>query len=163
MNSKLAYSFQNWIAGATWLSQNSIGPVALLLQQNCNDTLNKNMIENLAPDIFRQRLLIESFYTIDISKKTLEKYLLDVAEYLSLRTYGKPIIFVPTSGMGQEKNAGYDAFIPLIDSGISAYFWSNAKFFSIVIYTCKGFDEQAAIDFTREYFAVSSEIASASF
>lgn len=50
------------------------------------------MIENLAPDIFRQRLLIESFYTIDISKKTLEKYLLDVAEYLSLRTYGKPII-----------------------------------------------------------------------
>jgi S-adenosylmethionine decarboxylase len=138
--------------------------VALLLQQNCNDkALNKNMIKNLAPDIFRQRLLIESFYTIDISRETVEKYLLDIAENLSLRTYGKPVIFAPTSSMGQEKNAGYDAFIPLIDSGISAYFWSNAKFFSIVIYTCKGFDEQAAIDFTREYFAVSSEIASASF
>ncbi len=121
------------------------------------------MIKNLAPDIFRQRLLIESFYTIDISREAVEKYLLDIAENLNLRTYGKPVIFAPTSSMGQEKNAGYDAFIPLIDSGISGYFWSNAKFFSIVIYTCKGFDEQAAIDFTREYFAVSSEIASTSF
>jgi S-adenosylmethionine decarboxylase len=121
------------------------------------------MIKNLAPDIFRQRLLLEGFYTIDISEESLEKYLLTVAQHLELRTYGKPIIFAPASGMGKEENAGYDAFVPLIDSGISAYFWSSAKFFSIVMYTCKGFNEQAAIDFTREYFAVSSEIASVSF
>ncbi len=121
------------------------------------------MIKNLAPNIFRQRLLIEGFYTIDVSRESLEKYLLNVAERLELRTYGKPIIFAPASGTGKEENAGYDAFVPLIDSGISAYFWSSAKFFSIVIYTCKGFDEQAAINFTREYFAVSSEIVSASF
>ncbi|MBW4570808.1 MAG: hypothetical protein KME31_23115 [Tolypothrix carrinoi HA7290-LM1] len=121
------------------------------------------MIKNLAPDIFRQRLLIEGFYTIDINKELLEKYLLNVAGHLSLSTYGEPIIFAPASGMGREENAGYDAFLPLIDSGISAYFWSSAKFFSIVIYTCKGFNEQAAIDFTREYFSASSEIISASF
>lgn len=121
------------------------------------------MIKNLAPNVFRQRLLIEGFYTIGVSRESLEKYLLNVAEHLELRTYGKPIIFAPASGMGKEENAGYDAFVPLIDSGISAYFWSSAKFFSIVIYTCKGFDEQAAINFTREYFAVSGEIVSASF
>lgn len=121
------------------------------------------MIKNLAPNVFRQRLLIEGFYAIDVSRESLEKYLLNVAEHLELRTYGKPIIFAPASGMGKEENAGYDAFVPLIDSGISAYFWSSAKFFSIVIYTCKGFDEQAAINFTREYFAVSGEIVSASF
>jgi hypothetical protein len=121
------------------------------------------MIKNLAPNIFRQRLLIEGFYTINISRETIEKYLLDVAEYLKLRTYGKPIIFAPASGMGKEENAGYDAFVPLIDSGISAYFWSSAKFFSIVVYTCKEFDEQAAINFTREYFDVSDELISASF
>jgi S-adenosylmethionine decarboxylase len=122
-----------------------------------------NMIKNLAPNIFRQRLLIEGFYTIDVGKKSIEKYLFNVAEHLRLKTYGKPIIFAPASGMGKKENTGYDAFIPLIDSGISAYFWSEAKFFSIVIYTCKGFDEQAAINFTREYFAISSEIASVSF
>lgn len=121
------------------------------------------MIKNLAPNVFRQRLLIEGFYTLEISEELLEQYLLSIAAHLNLRTYSKPIIFAPASGMGKEENAGYDAFVPLIDSGISAYFWSSAHFFSIVIYTCKGFDEQAAINFTREYFAVSSEIVSASF
>lgn len=120
-------------------------------------------MKNLAPSILRQRLLIEGFYTTDMSKEVLEKYLLDVAEHLDLRTYGQPIIFSPASGMGRDENAGYDAFVPLIDSGISAYVWSSAQFFSIVIYTCKGFEEQVAIEFTREYFAVSGEIVSASF
>jgi len=43
------------------------------------------MIKNLAPEIFRQRLLIEGVYTSEIGKESLEKYLLDIAEYLSLR------------------------------------------------------------------------------
>jgi hypothetical protein len=120
-------------------------------------------MKNLAPHIFRQRLLIEGFYTREMSAEVLEQYLLNVAENLNLRVYGKPIIFSPASGMGQEENAGYDAFVPLIDSGISAYVWSKALFFSIVIYTCKGFDEEAAIEFTRTYFSVSEEMASASF
>lgn len=120
-------------------------------------------MKNLAPNIFRQRLLIEAFYTTNMSQEILEKYLLDVAEHLNLRTYGKPIVYSPASGIGREENAGYDAFVPLIDSGISAYVWSNSKFLSILIYTCKGFDEQAAIEFTRQYFAVSDEIVSASF
>jgi S-adenosylmethionine decarboxylase len=121
------------------------------------------MIKNLAPEVFRQRLLIEGFYTTEINENHLEQYLLRIASHLNLQTYSKPIIFAPASGMGKGENAGYDAFVPLIDSGISAYFWSNAQFFSIVIYTCKGFDEQVAIDFTREYFAVSGELVSASF
>ena len=121
-------------------------------------------MKNLAPNITRQRLLIEGFYTIEMTKKTIEKYLLDLAQHLNLRTYGEPIIFAPASGMRRDSNAGYDAFIPLIDSGISAYVWTQAKFFSIVIYTCKGFDERAAIQFTQEYFVVSEEkIVSTSF
>lgn len=120
------------------------------------------MIKNLAPDIFRQRLLIEGFYTRKIDEKSIEQYLLNVAKHLNLRTYGKAIIFQPSS-MGKKENAGYDAFVPLIDSGISVYIWSKSSFFSIVIYTCKGFDETSAIRFTREYFAVSGEIVSSSF
>ncbi|MBW4518307.1 MAG: hypothetical protein KME16_01055 [Scytolyngbya sp. HA4215-MV1] len=120
-------------------------------------------MKNLAPHIFRQRLLIEGFYTTHVNREVLEIYLLEVAEHLDLRTYGNPIVFSPASGMGRDENAGYDAFVPLIDSGISAYIWSSAQFFSIVIYTCKGFNDQAAIEFTREYFAVSEEVVSASF
>jgi S-adenosylmethionine decarboxylase len=120
-------------------------------------------MKNIAPDIFRQRLIIEGFYTIDVTQAVLENYLLDIAKHLNLRTYGAPIIFSPASGMGKDENAGFDAFVPLIDSGISAYVWSNAKFFSVVLYTCKGFDENAALEFTRNYFAVTGEMVSSAF
>lgn len=121
-------------------------------------------MENLAPNVTRKRLLIEGFYTTEMSKEIIEKYLLDLARHLNLRTYGKPIVFSPATGMGQDKNAGYDAFVPLIDSGISAYIWSHAQFFSVVFYTCKNFDESAAIAFTEEYFVVlKQKLVSMSF
>ena len=120
-------------------------------------------MKNIAPDILRQRLIIEGYYSIDVTKEILEKYLIDLAGNLNLRIYGDPIIFSPSTGMGKEENAGFDAFVPLIDSGISAYIWSNAKFFSIVIYTCKGFDEGSAVEFTKDYLSVTGELVSSSF
>ncbi|MEK9722799.1 MAG: hypothetical protein VW405_04855 [Rhodospirillaceae bacterium] len=65
--------------------------------------------------------------------------------------------------MGQDENAGFDAFVPLIDSGISAYFWTRPRFLSIVFYTCKGFDADAAVAFTRDYFAIDGEVATHAF
>lgn len=75
--------------------------------------------------------------------------------------YGEPIVFSPSS-LGKAENQGYDAFVPLIDSGISVYIWSNAKFLSAVLYTCKGFDENKAIEVTKKFFEID-EIASWSF
>ncbi len=120
-------------------------------------------MKNIAPDIFRQRLLIEGFYSINVTRDLLKEYLLGVATHLSLRAYGDPTIFSPASGMGKEDNQGFDAFLPLIDSGISAYIWSKSKFFSIVLYTCKGFDEKQAIVYTREYFKAAGEVVHQSF
>lgn len=135
----------------------------LLNKENACDSRLGDNLNNLAPNIFRQRLLIEGFYTIEVTKESLQAYLLQIAAHLQLRTYGEPIIFSPASGMGREENSGFDAFVPLIDSGISAYIWSNAKFFSIVLYTCKEFDENKAIEFTGDYFKVTGEMASKSF
>ena len=120
-------------------------------------------MKNIAPDIFRQRLIIEGFYTIDVTKAVVKDYLLGMAAHLDLRTYGDPIIFSPASGMGKEENAGFDAFVPLIDSGISIYVWSNAKFFSTVLYTCKGFDEKVAVDFSSEFFKTPDAVVHESF
>ena len=120
-------------------------------------------LKNIAPEIFRQRLIIEGYYGIDATKEKVEKYLIDLAGHLDLRTYGDPIVFSPSTGMGKEENAGFDAFVPLIDSGISAYIWCNAKFLSVVVYTCKGFDEGAAVEFTTDFFSITGEVVSASF
>lgn len=88
-------------------------------------------MKNLAPEIFRQRLLIEGFFNIEVTREVLANYLKEIAEHLEVRSYGEAVIFSPSSGMGKEENQGFDAFLPLIDSGISAYIWSYHKFFSI--------------------------------
>jgi len=120
-------------------------------------------MKDLAPEIVRQRLLIEGYYSTEVDKGAVERYLLELPKHLNLRTYGEPIVFAPESGMGKGENAGFDGFIPLIDSGISLYVWSAACFFSAVLYTCKYFDEKAATDFTREYFKVEGELATMNF
>ncbi len=108
-------------------------------------------MKNIAPDIVRQRLLVEAIYSIPISEAVIKEYLFGVAKHLNLRTYGEPIIHSP-SGEGKETNQGFDAFIPLIDSGISLYVWTNQKFLSCVLYTCKAFSVQNAVNFTKEFF-----------
>jgi len=108
-------------------------------------------MKNIAPEVFRQRLLIEGFYTIDLSEQVVADYLRDLAGHLNLRIYGEPIVHSPV-GLGKKENQGYDAFVPLVDSGIAVYLWSEAKFFSVVIFSCKPFDAQKAVDFSRVFF-----------
>ncbi len=130
---------------------------------NSADRKNREVIkmENLAPKIVRQRLLIEGFYNIKVCKETIEEYFEKITKSLNLRAYGKPTIFSP-EGTGKDENQGYDAFIPLIDSGISLYIWGSSKFLSLIIYTCKIFDEDTAIETTKNFFDID-EIASQPF
>ncbi len=111
-------------------------------------------MKNLAPNILRQRLLIEGFYKKKVTREIIEEFFAGVTNHLNLRAYGKPIIFSP-EGMGKEENQGFDCFIPLIDSGISLYVWSSEKFLSTVIYTCKSFDTEKAIEFTKQFFEIT--------
>lgn len=120
-------------------------------------------MNDIAPDIFRQRLLVEGYYAIPVTQEVVERFLLELPKYLNLRTYGEPVVFAPGEGMGKEENQGYDGFIPLIDSGISIYVWATSRFFSTVLYTCKGFDEEVAVEFIRTYWKVSSELVIKSF
>jgi len=75
---------------------------------------------------------------------------------LSLRTYGEPIVHT-TSGAGKDSNEGYDAFVPLIDSGIYIAVWANQRFMSMVLYTCKDFDDEKAVEITDQFFRFSEK------
>ena len=108
-------------------------------------------MRDLVPEIVRQRLLIEGLYSIDVDRQFVESFLLGVASHLDLRTYGSPIIHTP-GGLGKDENEGFDAFIPLIDSGISLYVWSSMRFFALVLFTCKEFDTDRALSYTAESF-----------
>jgi S-adenosylmethionine decarboxylase len=110
-------------------------------------------MRDLAPDIVRQRLLVEGYFTADVDEPLIRAFLFDLAAALHLRTYGEAVVFAP-GGRGSDRNEGYDAFVPLIDSGISLYVWSAAHFLSLVLFTCKHFDGPTAVAFTRERFAM---------
>ncbi len=118
---------------------------------------------DIAPDIFRQRLLIEGFFTREIDELVIKDYLLGIAQHLGLRSYGVPVVFAPGAGIGKEANAGFDAFMPLIDSGIASYFWTGPRFVSVVLFTCMGFDDSRAIGYTRDFFDMEGELATHTF
>lgn len=107
-------------------------------------------MRDLAPDILRQRLLIEGFYRRELDAAAIREFLDSLARYLDLRSYGEAIVHSP-GGQGKAANQGFDAFLPLIDSGIALYVWSARHFFALVLFTCKAFDVDRALAFTREH------------
>jgi S-adenosylmethionine/arginine decarboxylase-like enzyme len=116
---------------------------------------------NLAPQVYRQRLLIEATYKRTVSKANVERYLRELPGELNLRICNDPVVYSP-GGEGKQVNQGYDGFVALIDSGIAICVWENAKLVAAVVYTCKEFDEAKAINFTREFFE-ATELEQMSF
>lgn len=120
-----------------------------------------HVMRDLAPSIFRQRLLIEGLINLDVNPEIIKRYFSTITNDLRLRAYGDPIID-SSGGIGKDENQGYDAFVPLIDSGIALYVWSKARFASIVIYTCKGFEATIAVETTKQFFKMN-DVESESF
>ena len=115
-------------------------------------------MEDLAPDIVRQRLLIEGYFTVDVDEDVIRDFFDHFTTTMQFQAYGAPTIFAPT-GDGRTENQGYDAFVPLIDSGISVYVWSAPRFLSVVIFTCKQFDADKAVGAVRDFFQLSKVAA----
>jgi hypothetical protein len=112
-------------------------------------------MRRLAPDIFRKRLLLEGFFTrAPLDAQVLREYFTFITGHLGLRTYGEPIIH-ETRGQGKPVNQGFDAFVPLIDSGIYVCVWAEPRFLSVILYTCAEFDDSRAVDLTREFFQLA--------
>lgn len=97
-------------------------------------------MRRLAPEIFRKRLLIEWYFARQgLDAEAIRDYFTAITSRLGLRTYGEPIVH-QTTGQGKATNEGYDAFVPLIDSGIYVCVWSVRRFASVILYTCAEFD-----------------------
>jgi S-adenosylmethionine decarboxylase len=117
-------------------------------------SMNTTPLTNIAPEIFRKRLLVEGYFTVEVNEKSLQEYFSRITSELGLRTYGEPIIH-KTSGAGKDINEGFDGFVPLIDSGIYISVWVNPKFLSTILYTCGEFDADKAVTLVREIFRLS--------
>jgi S-adenosylmethionine/arginine decarboxylase-like enzyme len=118
--------------------------------------------QRIAPEVARQRLLVEGYYGRPVDRASLRSLLLGLAASLGLRTYAEPIVHSPPPGSAKKANQGFDAFVPLADSGISAYVWTEPKFASILIYSCAQFEDEAAVAFLSSRLGLA-EPASMSF
>ena len=102
---------------------------------------------DLAPEIYRQRLVIEGLVTRSISGEEITAYLDDLSGCLGMVTILPPVTHRSTA-------YGWAGWIHWETSGAHFYAWDVPRlFFSVDIYTCKAFSVDAALDLTRIAFA----------
>ena len=114
-------------------------------------------MKNIEPQVYRQRLVIEARYTIEVTRETVKKYLLDLAKELGMTLHpslAEPIITSAT-GKSNPIHDGYEGIVIWLESGSSLYIWEKFKFLTADIYTCKPFPAKKAIDFTAQFFQTS--------
>lgn len=114
------------------------------------DIINNNM-KNLASKIYRQRLIIEGLYTIEIKPSKLRKFMKGLSVKLGMTIIYGPII----KNLAEKINPihkGFEGVMIWAESGTSVYTWENENFFTVDIYTCKRFDVNTAVNFTKEFF-----------
>lgn len=111
---------------------------------------------DLAPQIVRQRLVIEGYPAFSITNNNISAYLSQLSYVLEMKALIDPIT-------NRSHEYGWAAWIHWEQSGAHFYSWDQPlKFFSIDIYTCKAFSVKAAVDFSKEFFD-AKEIVHKSF
>lgn len=111
-------------------------------------------MKDLAPNIYRQRLLVEGIYEIEVQVDTVHQFFDVLLSGLGANAAGDAIVN-SSLGQGRVENQGIEAFIPLIESGVALYTWESSRFLSVIIYTCKEFDEVKALSIIHDFFQLS--------
>lgn len=100
--------------------------------------------------IYRQRLVIEGLRKGPIGQSEIKGYLAELSEVCSMRRLIEPVTH-------KSELYGWAGWVHWDASGAHFYAWERPViFFSADIYTCRPFDEKAAVEFTREFFEATS-------
>ena len=103
-------------------------------------------MEDLAPEIFRQRLVIEGLCPHPITDGQIKEYLSNLSDVLKMRLLLEPVTH-------RSDLYGWAGWVHWESSGAHFYAWERPRlFFSVDIYTCRPFDDDDAVTFTAEYF-----------
>jgi hypothetical protein len=106
-------------------------------------------MRDLAPEIHRQRLVVEGLVTAPIVEEDIKVYLKELGCLADMRVLTEPVTNLSPL-------YGWAAWVHWETSGAHFYAWDVPRlFFSVDLYTCKAFDADAVVAFTREYFQAS--------
>ena len=116
-------------------------------------TLEGAPMVDLAPEIHRQRLVIEGIPTASISDLAIADYLVGLSDVCGMVTLTEPVTH-------RSDRFGWAGWIHWETSGAHFYAWDEPRlFFSVDVYTCKAFDPIAAITYTERYFDAEQIVA----
>jgi S-adenosylmethionine decarboxylase len=103
-------------------------------------------MHDLAPQIYRQRQVIEGYPSRPITDEQIKEYLSELSKVTDMVQLLTPVTH-------RSDLYGWAGWIHWETSGAHFYAWEQPLlFFSVDIYTCKAFDPEAAVRFTKEFF-----------
>ena len=107
-------------------------------------------MQDLAPAIHRQRLVIEGIPDRSITD-------VDIVEYLKLLAKVLDMVALMTPVAHESPKFGWAGWTHWETSGAHFYAWDTPMlFFSVDIYTCKPFHDDEAVAFTKDYFGAET-------
>jgi hypothetical protein len=105
---------------------------------------------DLAPEIHRQRAIIEGYPSRPITAPEIKDYLRGLSTVLDMKALSEPVTH-------RSDKYGEAAWIHWETSGAHFYAWDQPTlFFSVDIYTCKPFDVRDAVAYTATFFAATT-------
>ena len=104
------------------------------------------MWKNLAPDLIRQRVVIEGTTDKIVEPDQIKDYLLKLAKVVDMEVLSGPFAY-------SAHEMGYGGWVHWKTSGSHFYSYpTNPPLFTVDIYTCKPLDISVAVEFTKKYF-----------
>jgi S-adenosylmethionine decarboxylase len=113
-------------------------------------------VPDLAPAIYRQRLVVEGYPAAPIDDGKIRRYLCGLSDVCRMHRLIEPVTH-------RSDTYGWAGWVHWESSGAHFYAWEQPLlFFSVDIYTCAPFDSAAAVEYTRSFFG-ADEIAARAF
>jgi S-adenosylmethionine decarboxylase len=111
---------------------------------------------DLAPAIYRQRLVVEGCPASPIDDGAIRRYLCELSDVCQMRRLIEPVTH-------RSDTYGWAGWVHWESSGAHFYAWEQPLlFFSVDVYTCAPFDAEAVVAYTRAFFG-ADEIVSRGF
>jgi hypothetical protein len=108
---------------------------------------------DLAPEIVRQRLVIEGVPARPVDDVLIRRYLSALSREVDMVQLLEPVTH-------RSDLYGWAGWIHWETSGAHFYAWEQPRlFFSVDMYTCKAFDVDTAVSFTRDFFSAGPIVA----
>lgn len=108
---------------------------------------------DLAPEILRQRLVIEGVPALPIGAGLIRRYLSALSTEIGMVELLEPVTH-------RSDLYGWAGWIHWESSGAHFYAWERPRlFFSVDVYTCKAFDPDIAVAFTQDFLCARTIVA----